>query len=384
MEKTGEPEIEKKLGEYGYVNKNCWLAKNLGYPPSKHCQYCELKFPNCLFFRYLVVSLILVLVILSVSFFIEGSVSKSFIISIFALVIVYGYFFDKSTQKIIESSFAQRKAKESFEDLSKNLQQKVNDQTKEIREAYIVEKEARESLQKLDQQKNEFMMITQHHLRTPLTSMMGYVSLIEDGAYGKVPKKINEVIKRFGVSSGKLIRIVNEFLDLSHFQMGDKIVKLESSVDVKVIVEGVLNELKIEADKKGLTFKIEEPKESIPKIKADQDRLQVVLVNIIDNAIKYTQKGGIVVQFKSKADYSGQKIEIIVKDTGVGMDKSQIDNLFLNLFSRGEDAKSFNVTGMGVGMYLSSKIISSHNGKIWAESAGKDKGSAFYIELPVE
>ncbi|MCX6720107.1 MAG: HAMP domain-containing sensor histidine kinase [Candidatus Staskawiczbacteria bacterium] len=384
METNESLQTEKKLGDSGYVNKNCWLARNLGYPPSKHCQYCELQFTNCLFFRYLIVSSILVAALVLASFFVEGGISKVFIVSVFVLVITYGYFFDKSTQKIIESSFAQRKAKESFEELSRNLQQKVNEQTREITEAYVIEKNAKESLQKLDQQKNEFMMITQHHLRTPLTSMMGYVSLLQDGAYGKVPKKIGEVVARFGISSGKLIRIVNEFLDLSHFQMGEKIVKLESDVDVKAIVESVINELKIDADKKALTLEIEEPKEIIPKIQVDSDRLQVVLVNIIDNAIKYTQKGGVTVQLRNKTENSEQKLEIIVKDTGAGMNKSQLDNLFQNLFVRGTEAKIANITGMGIGMYLSSKIIKSHNGRIWAESDGKEKGSSFHIELPVK
>ncbi len=386
METSEKSQKEKKLGDSGYINKNCWLAKNLGYPPSTHCQYCELKLGNCLFSRYLVVSLVLVIFVFTLSFFVEKSISKSLIVSVFTLVIAYGYYFDKSTRKIVEASFAQRKANEALEDFSLTLQHKVHEQTEKIREAYNVEKKAKESLERLDQQKNEFMMITQHHLRTPLTSMMGYVSLLQDGAYGKVPKKISQVVDKFGASSGRLIRIVNEFLDLSRFQMGEKVIKLESGVDVKAIIENVLSELKIEADKKGLTLKIEEPKEVISKIQADSNRLQVVLVNIIDNAIKYTQRGGILIQLKNKIDSTGsfgQELEIIIKDTGVGMDRGQIDNLFANLFTRGEEAKSINVTGIGIGMYLSSKIINSHNGKIWVESEGKDKGSVFHIELPV-
>jgi PAS domain S-box-containing protein len=135
--------MEKKLGEPGYVNKNCWLAKNLGYPPSRHCQYCEIKFHNCLFFRYLMVSLVIIFAIIVLSFLVEGKISTSLIIAIFILVITYGYFFDKSTQKIIESSFAQRQAKESLEELSKNLKQKVAEQTKDIKMALEAEKKSK-------------------------------------------------------------------------------------------------------------------------------------------------------------------------------------------------------------------------------------------------
>lgn len=138
--------IKNILGEQGYVNRNCWLARNVNSSPSNHCQYCEIKFSSCVFFRYAVVSLILVFIILAIAFFIEGNISRSLIISIFVLVLTYGYYFDISTEKIIEANFAQKKAKESLEDLNKNLQQKVAEQTKHIRTAYEAEKIAKERI----------------------------------------------------------------------------------------------------------------------------------------------------------------------------------------------------------------------------------------------
>ncbi|MEK7173047.1 MAG: histidine kinase dimerization/phospho-acceptor domain-containing protein, partial [Patescibacteria group bacterium] len=190
---------EIKIGEQGYVNKNCWLAKNLKYPPSKRCQYCESKFPNCLFFRYSIVSLILIILILIASFLIEGHVSRLVIISIFVLVIVYGYFFDKSTEDIIEANFAQRKAKEALEELSENLQEKVAEQTKELQEsyqkveaAYEIEKQAHKELKRIDEAKSQFIMATQHHLRTPLTALKGYLSMSLEGDFGKIGKVLKE------------------------------------------------------------------------------------------------------------------------------------------------------------------------------------------------
>jgi len=383
MTESVKKQKDNKLGEPGYINQNCWLASNLGYPPSEHCRYCEIKLKDCVFSKYLIISSVLASVLFILSFLVDGSISKILIISVFTLIIVYGYYFDKSTQKIIIASFEEKKAKKSFEELNKDLQHRVDTQTKEIMRAYDVEKKAKESLQKIDQQKNEFMMITQHHLRTPLTSMMGYVSLLQQGAYGKVPKKINEILERFGISTTRLIEMVNDFLDLSHYELGKPVIKLETNIDAKEIIGDVIKELHIEADKKGLTLEIDEPKEQIPKIQADSNRLRAVFTNIIDNAIKYTDKGGIFVQMATKTDNSGQNLEITIKDTGIGMDKDEINNLFLNLFTRGEDAKYANVSGKGIGMYLSAKIIGSHNGKIWAESEGKNKGSAFHIELPV-
>lgn len=276
------------------------------------------------------------------------------------------------------------------QEFNQTLQQKVEEQTKEIREqkekiekAYNLEKKSLENLKKLDQQKSEFMLITQHHLRTPLTSMIGYVSLLQDGIYGRVPAKIAKVIKKFSVSSNSLIRMVNEFLDLSEFSMGQKVVKVKPGVDIASIVEDIINEMDFHAEEKGLDLKFKKPKEEIYKIQADVNKLQAALINIVDNAIKYTQKGSIIIELQNKTVGDAKKVEIIVKDTGIGIEKKQIENLFLNLLNRGENAKKINVTGRGIGLYLSSKIIESHKGKIWAESEGLNKGSAFHIELPV-
>jgi len=114
--------IPSELGKTGYINENCWLAKTLNYSPAKRCQYCELKFPNCLFFQYLIISLILILFLLALSFLIEGKISKLVIISIFVFVIIYGYFFNKSTEKIIEANFAQRKTREEIEKRKEDLE----------------------------------------------------------------------------------------------------------------------------------------------------------------------------------------------------------------------------------------------------------------------
>jgi len=123
-----------RIGEPGYLNENCWLVRTLNYSPAKRCQYCELKFRNCLFFQYLIISLILVFFLLTLSFFIEGEISKLVIISVFTLVIVYGYFFNKSTDKVIESYWAQRKAREALEESKTVLEVKIEARTKELKE----------------------------------------------------------------------------------------------------------------------------------------------------------------------------------------------------------------------------------------------------------
>ncbi|MCX6720512.1 MAG: HAMP domain-containing sensor histidine kinase [Candidatus Staskawiczbacteria bacterium] len=380
---------QAKVGEAGYINQNCWLARNLGYPPTKHCQFCQLKFNDCLFFRYSAISLALVAIIFTVAFFVNGGVSRLLIISVFTIIIIYGYYFDKSTEKIIEANFAQKKAAEELEDLYKHLQQKVDEQTKEIRRAYEVEKVAKEQLEALGNVKNQFLMTVQHHLRTPLTSMMGYTDLLLDGTFGKLPKKIGEVVKRFEASTASLIKMVNEFLDITQFQLGKEVIHLKDDINLCPIFMDIFKDIELEAKKKGIFLKLEKP-DGICFVKADGEKLKAALMNIFDNAVKYTKEGGITIRLKLEDSPEGcvgnkfKKVTIEIKDTGIGIPKEKLAKLFDITFERSDAAKKNFTAGRGIGLYLSSQIIKAHNGRIWAESEGEGKGSTFSIELPVE
>ena len=369
-------EIEKKfqkeqIGQPEYVNKNCWLAKTLGYPPSKRCQYCESNFRNCLFSNYLIISLVLILFLITLSFLVEGKISNLLVISIFILIIVYGYFFNKSTEKIIEANFAQRKAKEALEKLTEKLESQVEKRTEEL-------KKANGELKNLDKSKNQFLLATQHHLRTPLTSIMGYVDLLLGGSYGEQNKKTREIIGKLRMLTDDLIKIVNEFLDITQFQLGKEVVILKPGVQLEPILEEMIGQLKLEADSKGIYLKFNKPK-NICTVKADPVKLKVALYNIIDNAVKYTLNGGVVINI-----IKDDVVKIIVKDTGIGIASENTKSLFGKTFERGETARKTFVTGRGIGLYISGEIIKAHNGKIWAESEGEDKGSTFFIELPLE
>lgn len=370
-------EAEQKIGELVYVNKNCWLAQNLNYPPPKRCQYCELKFKNCLFGRYLIITLILVSLVLSASYLIEQNIPKLLIVSIFILVIAYGYFFNTSTEKIIISNFEEKKAKNAFKELSENLQEKVDEQTKDIKESYEVEKQAHEDLKKLDQVKTNFMLVAQHHLRTPLTITAGYLDNLLSGTYGELSEKPMEILKRAEESTTKEMKVVNDLLDVTSFQLGQGGVKLESNVSIKDILKEIVNDLKPGADAKNIYLKFNDLN-NIPQISADKNQLKMALANIVDNAIKYTIKGGVDVISENR----NGKLIILVKDTGIGISKEDQKDLFDKTFQRSEDAWKLNAVGKGLGLYLSSQIIKAHNGRIWVESEGKEKGSIFYVELP--
>ncbi len=247
----------------------------------------------------------------------------------------------------------------------------------DIKKAYEVEKKAHEELQRLDDAKTQFTMATQHHLRTPLTSMRGYIDLIMSGTYGKIPAKLKEPLLKFEISTKRLIKIVNEFLDISQFQLGKQVVSLKPGVKIAPILQEIIEELKFEIEAKSLYMHLEKPKEAF-EVKADEEKLKLALFNLLDNAVKYTQKGGVTVDVKD-----GEKVKIVIKDTGIGIAKEELSNIFGRTFERGKEAKRIFTTGRGIGLYITNEIVKAHNGRVWAESEGLGRGSAFFVELPV-
>jgi len=271
------------------------------------------------------------------------------------------------------------------QDASENLQEKVDQQTKELKQAYDkiehayeIEKKAHKDLKNLSEAKNQFILATQHHLRTPLTIMKGYASMLIEGDYGKLNKKAKEKLVFFSESTQKLINLVNEFLDISQFQVGKKVLKIEK-VNVEKLIKEIIQELGTEAEKKGIYLKIKRLNH-ISIIKADYAKLKEAIYNVIDNGIKYTEKGGITISLEME----NKKLKIIIKDTGIGIGKKEINSLFEKTFERSEEAQKLYTLGRGIGLYISSSIIKAHNGKIWAENWGENSGSIFYIELPVK
>ena len=156
-------------------------------------------------------------------------------------------------------------------------------------------------------------------------------------------------------------------------------VAFKPDVELNPILDEIAEEVSMEAETKKLFVKLEKNK-SLPKIKADPEKLKTALFNIIDNAIKYTPSGGIII----KANLINSDILIEVRDTGKGIPQQDLKPLFDKLFERGEKADKFYATGRGIGLFMATLIIEAHNGKIWAESQGQDKGSSFFVQLPIK
>jgi signal transduction histidine kinase len=228
---------------------------------------------------------------------------------------------------------------------------------------------------KLSKTKSEFISIASHQLRTPLTAIKGYISMIIDGTYGKLTEEIKKPMENVYKSNQRLIKLVNELLNLSRLEAGKIEFKLEAGSLEKIINEAV-DELKINAQKKNLDLKIKKA-EDLPEIMIDKDKLRQVFLNILDNAIKYTQEGEILVELKKIDNYQ----QIKISDTGEGMNKDEIKSLF-QTFSRTSAGIKHHLEGAGIGLYIAKKFVEMHKGKIWVKSSGTGKGSTFYIKLP--
>ena len=234
-------------------------------------------------------------------------------------------------------------------------------------------------LRRLDRAKTQFLLSTQHHLRSPLSVINGYLSMINEESYGKITKKSKEKVGACLEANKKLIRLVDELLDVAHFQMNNSAAEKEP-VDAVALAAQIVADLAPAAEAKNLYLKFKKTEVPIPEIMLNPRGIKEALYNIVDNAIKYTQTGGVIVL----VSVFGEKLRIEIKDTGIGLNEKDREGIFGRVFERCERAKGANVEGKGIGLYLAAQIIANNGGKISVESEGWGKGSKFIIDLPME
>ena len=148
-------------------------------------------------------------------------------------------------------------------------------------------------------------------------------------------------------------------------------------MDIQKIVDSVIEELTGSAVKKGLKLIYNKPEKPLPLVNIDEEKMRQVIMNLIDNSIKYTEKGSIEVGCKDEL----KSIIIYVKDTGIGIKKNKLEDVFVK-FSRMKESSRISVDGSGLGMFVAKTLTEAHGGKIWAESDGIGTGATFFIQLP--
>lgn len=230
-------------------------------------------------------------------------------------------------------------------------------------------------LQELDKQKTEFLSIASHQLRTPLTVLKGYVELIQDGAYGKISRPLRKVLGNLDSNNEHLIKLVDDFLNISRIEQG-RTKFVFKPADLNKVVMSAVEELREKAFKKGLKI-VRQPEASLKKFSFDEDKVRHVILNFVDNAVKYSDKGRIIVAV-AKEDGG---VAMRVKDQGIGFDKVDEVNFYQKFF-RGDNVKTIDVGGTGLGLYVCRKFIEAHHGRVWAKSPGLGQGSEFGFWVP--
>lgn len=266
---------------------------------------------------------------------------------------------------------------ESIGEFNIQLQEKINRATKKLKEFNTQLQDANAHLKQLDTAKSEFLSIASHQLRTPISALKGYLSMLIEGDFGKLDPKQAKVINDLFESASRLARLINIFLNVSRIESGR--FKLDrTDVDINVLIDSVVKELQGQVNAKKLTLSFEKLKHPV-LMHVDSDKIREVILNLVDNAIKYTQKGSIAMRtFIEDGNYN-----FLVKDTGIGIHREDAPGLFKK-FVRGTGIAQVNTQGSGLGLYIAQRVIAEHGGKILAESDGYGKGSVFRFSLPVK
>jgi signal transduction histidine kinase len=232
---------------------------------------------------------------------------------------------------------------------------------------------------KLEEEKKRFLLflsVAAHDLKAPLTAIQGYLWVMLGGYSGELNEKQQGMMERSSLRIKELLNLISNLLDIPRIETG-QIIQEMKDVSLLDIITTSVEDLRQIAEDKGLTIIIQLPKK-LPKINCADARIKQVMLNLLDNAIRYTQEGSITV----KVSEHDKKIKVEVMDTGLGIPKEDIPKLFQDFF-RASNTES---KGTGLGLAISRRIIEAHNGEIWVESPCSENkcGSNFAFTLPIK
>jgi signal transduction histidine kinase len=223
--------------------------------------------------------------------------------------------------------------------------------------------------------KSQFLANMSHELRTPLNAILGYTELILDSIYGEVPETVRDVLLRLEKSGRHLLGLINDVLDLSKIEAGQLTLSL-SDYSMKEIVQTALTAVESLAAEKRLGLKVVVPPELRPG-HGDERRLTQVLLNLVGNAIKFTEVGEVRVEVSA----SDEAFLVAVADTGPGIPEADQAKIFEE-FHQVDSSSTRKKGGTGLGLSIAKRIVELHGGRIWVESS-PGKGSTFWFTLPI-
>ncbi len=257
---------------------------------------------------------------------------------------------------------------EEIQAFNVTLQQKVDEATKKLRAN-------NEKLKELDQSKDEFISMASHQLRTPLTSVKGYVSMVMEGDAGKLSKQQRDLLGQAFASSQRMVYLIADLLNVSRLRTGKFVIENKPTV-LNEVVETEMGQLQEAAKSKQQTLVYEKPKK-FPALMLDETKIRQVIMNFTDNALYYTPAGGhIEVKLQDFKDH----IEFTVTDDGMGVPQSEQHHLFTKFYRAG-NARKARPDGTGLGLFMAKKVIVAQGGAVIFHSE-EGKGSTFGFSFP--
>jgi signal transduction histidine kinase len=241
---------------------------------------------------------------------------------------------------------------------------------------------ANEKLQELDHLKDEFISYAAHELRTPLTAVRGYASLLlrQNPTSGRLTPKQEGYLTRIAISSERVIRLVNNLLDVSRMQAG-RFEIIPKPTDLLPLVQEALSEVMPLAQEQKQTLTVTPPPSLLPQVEADRDKIKEVLINILGNAVKFTPAGGSITVSFSIQD---KMVITTVKDSGQGVKPEDMQYIFQEYgMVKKNNMQRQEHQGTGLGLYISRNIVSLHGGEMTLTSEGENKGTSVSFSLKI-
>jgi signal transduction histidine kinase len=230
--------------------------------------------------------------------------------------------------------------------------------------------------------KDEFLAQTSHELRTPLNSILGFTKLMLDGL-ATSPDEQRELLKDVYQSAQLLLGIVNDILDIGRVEAGKVSLHLQH-LNPREILDSTLPLVAVQASGKRLELRDETLRSTLPLIRADEVRLRQVLLNLLNNAVKFTEQGAVTVRAEvdGRADGPSGFLRFEVQDTGVGIPRNKQAAVF-EKFVSAHPAQSRRLGGSGLGLSISRKLVELMGGQIGLESEGSHRGTRVWFTIPL-
>lgn len=334
------------------------------------------QFANLKISRSLILVAIMWFTVFSLIFMDLNSFVRVLVFILLSIVTIISIIFVKIVKGDNEKNEQILKLNNELKDLNIHLEDRVKEQTKEVANAYEVEKKARINLEKLDKEKDQFMVITQHQLRTPLTAFKWGLEMLLNGEFGAITHAQEDYFKEAKNNNERLIDIANKMVESND---ANKIEKVVMHADFENVFSKAYLDLKIYIQKKKIDLKVDDTFDNNKKLEISEEKLYQIIYNLVDNAIKYSKVEGVI---ENKIYQENNNLVFVIRDYGIGIPQSEVGSLFKRFF-RAKNAINSHPDGSGLGLFISKTIIDQVKGSIECESEGVDKGTTFTIKIPL-